>query len=88
MDGSVGPVTCPDGRPNAGVVAFYGKDHLKVMSLGPDASPTDVSNAICSDLRNMETTGVIEQDAYHLMAAMMDWKFGSDPSSVILNGGC
>jgi hypothetical protein len=87
-DGSAGPITCPDGRPNAAAVTYYEKGGFKLLGLGANASPVDVTNAICADLRGNVTTNVIEQEVYNLMAAGMDWHFGLDPSSVIQNGGC
>jgi hypothetical protein len=86
-DGDAGPVTCPDGRPRAAAVTFYGQMPLHVLALTANASPTDVENAICADLKAGQTTNPIEQSAYNLMLAEMDWHFGGDPSAVII-GGC
>ena len=89
-DGNAGPVTCPDGRPNAAADRYFRgiQPTLAVLRLGPEASPTDVTDAICTDLRSGHTTNPIEQSAYDLALAEQDWHFGADPSAVILGGGC
>ena len=74
-DGTAGPVLCPDGRPNILADHFYRGYHLRVLELGPDASPTDVVNAICTDFAAGHTTNPIESDAAKLAQTEEQWHF-------------
>jgi len=87
-DGNVSPITCPDGRPNRAADKYLRgfKPSLRVLALGPSASPTDVEAAICTDLKRLNTTNPIEQSAYDLAQAEQNWHFGANPSAVILAG--
>ena len=78
-DGSAGPVTCPDGRPNLAADRYYRQLHLKVLNLGADASPGDVSVAICQDFATKNTDGGIEASAAELAQAEENWHFVISP---------
>lgn len=82
-DGNVGPVTCPDGRPNQAAVSYFSGLHLKVLNLGADASPGDVEFAICQDMAAGGTTFPIEASAVELATAEQDWHFGINPAQDI-----
>jgi hypothetical protein len=82
-DGNVGPVTCPDGRPNLAVVSYFSKSDLKVLSLGADASPGAVEIAICQDMATGHMTLPIEASAVQLATAEQDWHFGINPAQDI-----
>jgi hypothetical protein len=78
VDGTAGPLRCPDGRPNLAADRWYRRDHLRVLELGPDASPTTVINAICADFSAgppTRTSNPIEGDAASLAQAEEQWHF-------------
>ncbi len=81
-DGNAGPVTCPDGRPNLAAVRYFGQLYLKVLSLGANASPSDVEFAICKDLAT-GSTFPIEGSAVQLATAEQNWHFGINPAQDI-----
>jgi hypothetical protein len=77
-DGTAGPVLCPDGRPNLAADRWYRKYHLRVLELGPDASPAAVINAICADFSAgppTHTSNPIESDAASLAQTEEQWHF-------------
>jgi hypothetical protein len=65
---------------------YYAKGNPLVMSLGPNATPGQVTEAVCADVRN--SSNPIETDAYTLAAMYYGWHFGVDPSGVLISGGC
>jgi hypothetical protein len=75
-NGNAGPVLCPDGRPNLLLDRWYRKIPLKVLGLGPNASPIDVKNAICADFSSGRTTIPIESGAAKLAEVEQQWHFG------------
>jgi hypothetical protein len=85
-DGNVGPITCPDGDLNVLAWQQMAASNPLVMSLGPYATPSQVEEALCADLRT--STIPIETSAYKISALYYSWSFGIDPSAVLLNGGC
>lgn len=87
-DGAAGPVTCPDGRPNIAADRYYRHLHLRVLDLGPSASPGQVFTAICADQATGNTTFVIERDAVELAGAEQAWHFGVNPVDEIGPGMC
>ncbi len=78
-DGNAGPLTCPNGALNALAWAYFAKDDPLVMTLGPNATPDQVLQAMCSDLHT-NSTGVIELSAYRLAALYYGWQFGISPT--------
>jgi hypothetical protein len=90
VDGTVGPTTCPDGRPNMAADRYYRMRNLRVLSLGPNASPIDVDNAICADMADRATSIPIEGLAVQLAEAEQAWHFAIDPAQDIMGvvSGC
>jgi hypothetical protein len=91
------PTLCPDGRPSRAVDHFFRQSHLKLFSLGPDASPNDVIAAICSDLASNPTVRAlpyeslsIEGDAVKLWEAEEKWQSVLVPAGDIasIQGTC
>jgi hypothetical protein len=87
-DGTAGPLFCPDGQPNPPVLAYYRKLHLRVFKLGPDATPPQVLQAMCFDLRQRSSTYPIETAAYDLAQKIKGWSFGISPPQEMRDGGC
>lgn len=86
-DGSYGPLTCVNGTDlNALAWNAAASGSPLIMSLGPDATPSQVDAALCSDIGH--STIPIETGAYHLAAMYFGWSFAYDPSSTLANGSC
>lgn len=85
-DGTAGPTLCADGQPNPPVLAYYRRMDLAVLSLGRNASPSQVLSAMCKSLPG--SSYPIETDAYQLAAAINGWSFGIDPSQEMTSGAC
>ena len=83
FDGNAGPVTCNDGRPSVAAIAYFNRMHLRLTQLGPDASPTDAESAVCADRQAGRTTNQIEQSAFKLVAAEMNWHFPLDAEGIV-----
>jgi hypothetical protein len=79
-DGNAGPLTCANGKLNVLAWDYFAKDNPLVMSLGPDATPDQVLEAMCADLHT-GSTDVIELSVYRLSALYYGWRFGIDPAS-------
>jgi hypothetical protein len=86
-DGTAGPLFCSNGQPNPPVLDYYRTLHLRVLNLGPDATPAQVLQGMCSDLHH-DSTLPIESDAYDLAQKINGWSFGTSPPEEMLNGGC
>jgi hypothetical protein len=82
-DGTAGPIKCPDGRPNLAADHYYRTLHLRVLTLGAQATPTDVYVAICEDFLAGHTTVPIEEDSTQLATAEQNWHFGINPAQNI-----
>ena len=78
-DGTVGPLSCTDGRLNRLAWQHYGAGEYRAMALGPYASQAQVQAAICADVRTGRTTNPTEQDAYKLAALYYGWRFAAVP---------
>jgi hypothetical protein len=85
-DGNVGPITCTNSDLNVLAWQQMAAGNPLVMTLGPYATPSQVEEALCADLRN--STIPIATSAYRISALYYGWSFGIDPSSVLINGGC
>ena len=57
------------------------------MTLGPYATPAQVQEAVCSDAKALSSLPITE-DSYSLAASYYGWRFGTDPTSALLSGGC
>src|SRR5215472_6784770 len=62
-DGNVGPVTCPDGHPNAYTMPTLQSVAPRMSGLGEFATPTVIEYAACADLTH-GSTFAIEESAY------------------------
>ncbi len=85
-DGNVWPVSCVNGDLNVLAWQEIAKGNPLIMTLGPYATPDQVEEALCSDLRN--STIPIATSAYQISALYYGWSFGVDPSQILPNGGC
>jgi hypothetical protein len=85
-DGTAGPLFCSDGQPNPPVLAYYRGMHLLVLKLGPDATPSQVLRAMCSDVPKCSFP--IETDAYDLAQRTEGWSFGINPVQEMVQGVC
>lgn len=85
-DGTAAPLFCA-GQPNPPVLAWYQHLHLRVLKLGIDATPTQVVQAMCSDVPQ-RSTYPIETAAYDLAQKINRWSFGFSPPQDMLDGGC
>jgi hypothetical protein len=65
-DGNAGPITCSNGDLNVLAWMYLAKGNPLVMALGPDATPSQVEEALCADVRT--STNVIETSAYRISA--------------------
>lgn len=86
-DGNTSPLFCSNGEINKLAWNYFAKINLRVMALGPNASPSDVEAAVSADM-NGSSTGPIECSAYELAAVYYGWSFGVDPTSAVISGGC
>jgi Protein kinase domain len=86
-DDTAGPLFCTDGQPNPPVLAYYRTLHLQVLRLGPDVTPAQVLQAICTDV-HQHSTYPIETAAYNLAQKINGWSFGVSPPQEMLNGAC
>lgn len=81
-------MTCPDGRPNLAADRYYRQMHLRVLTLGPDATPGQVDDAVCADLATGKSTFPLEARAVELADAEQAWHFGINPVSDVGPGLC
>lgn len=86
-DGNAAPLFCSNGEINRLAWSYFAKVNLRVTTLGPNASPSDVESAVSTDM-NGSSTGPIECSAYQLAAVYYGWSFGIDPTSGAITGGC
>ena len=85
--GNSGPITCSNGDLNT--TEWNALDTLepKILTLGYEASPSQVSSALCADVE-ANVSNPIEVTAYQIASLYYGWDFSSDPSIVIKNGTC
>jgi hypothetical protein len=86
-DGTAAPLFCSNGEPNPPVLAHYRTLHLRVLKLGPDATPARVLHAMCADV-HQDSTYPIETAAYFLARKINGWSFGISPPEEMLHGAC
>ena len=87
QDGNAGPLFCSNGL-NVKAWNFFVPLSSHVQSLDSSASLTAVEAALCADMSSYHATPVEESSAYQLAAAYDGWRFTSDPTQVMYNGGC
>lgn len=78
-DGTAGPLTCLDGDLNVLAWEHYARIDRLVMSLGPEATPVQVGQAMCSDL-TLETTVPEEEQAFAIANIYNNWNFAVAPT--------
>lgn len=74
-DGNVSPLFCRVDNPVA--VRFYGALLQRLLALGPDASPSQVSHALSA----ADTTLPEACNVYRLAAWAEHWRFGVAPAA-------
>ena len=84
-DGNVWPVSGVNGDLNVLAWQEIAKGNPLIMTLGPYATPDQVEEALCSDLRR--STIPIATSVYQISAFYYGWSFGVDPSQILPNGG-
>jgi hypothetical protein len=86
-NGDSGPITCSNGGLN--ILEWNGLAALepKVMTLGYDATSSQVQSALCADVQ-ANISNPIELTTYQISALYYGWNFASNPSNVIANGIC
>jgi hypothetical protein len=83
VDDTAGPVTCPDGSLNRRVWEYYAEHSHSpdVMALGPNSTPDEVQEAMCSDLSaGRFPTIPIGTEIYRITAIYNAWEFSLDPT--------
>jgi hypothetical protein len=93
-DGDSGPIQCASGDLNTLEWNALSALEPSVMSLGYDASETEVQTAICNDASdsdsdaNTDAANVIETTTYQISALYYGWSFATNPSAALGNGSC
>jgi hypothetical protein len=87
QDGNAGPLFCSNGL-NVDAWNYFVPISSHVLSLDSSATVTTVQMALCADMNSYHATPVEESSAYELAAAYDGWRFSSDPTQVMYNGGC
>jgi hypothetical protein len=92
-NGTSGPVQCANGDLNATEWSALAALEPTVMSLGYNATATQVQSALCSDANasssdaNTKNGSLVEAVVYQISVLYYGWNFSSNPASV-LSGGC
>jgi hypothetical protein len=78
VDGTAGPLTCTGDDINQLAWQYYaGHFDSLTLTLGPNADPVQVGNALCNDLNN--STFPIAGQIYEIGVLYYGWNFGIDP---------
>ncbi len=86
VDGTAGPLFCSSGALNVLASHFYAGLAPLVMAVGPNSSPDQVEQAMCSDVTAGHSTNPEEEDSYALAKAYYGWHFAIDLSNFVVNG--
>jgi hypothetical protein len=92
--GNPEPVTCANGGLNVNEWQALAALEPKVMTLGYDATLSQVQSALCTDATdsnsdaNTDYSNIIEETTYQIAALYYGWDFSSNPSVVLTNGSC
>jgi hypothetical protein len=79
VDGTFGPLSCDGGKLNQTAWQFaVGHHDPFTFTLGPNATPDQVTRALCGDLEG--TTLPIMGEIYELAKTYYGWGFGLDPT--------
>ena len=87
QDGNAGPLFCSNGL-NVKAWNFFVPISSHVLALDSSATVSAVQTALCADMSSYHATAVEETSAYQLAAGYEGWRFNSDPTQVMYNGGC
>ncbi len=95
-DGNVQPLLCPDGGVNIAAWQVYASGSVddgpvvwsKTLGLGPNATVTQVWQAMCTDYAHMYGTKPLTESAETLAAAYYGWHFTTNPATELSKNGC
>jgi hypothetical protein len=73
-DGNMGPLFCVTVNPAA--IRYFAPMAKHTFALGPDATPTQVVNALTADFKAQKTSLPILCSIYRLAAWRNQWRFG------------
>lgn len=82
-DGNASPLLCQNGEINVIAWRYYAQEGAAVMSLGPNATPSQVFSALCAAAYT--SSYPIQDNVYILSATYYGWNFAINPISN-LNG--
>jgi len=83
VDGSGGPIVCPDGHPSLAADRYFRELHFTILNLGSAASLKEVDAAMCKDARSGVGSLPMVADAAQLAEAEQAWHYGNlDPWKV------
>lgn len=86
--GQPSPLLCPDGHPSRAVDNWYRQAHLKLFSLGSNASPDEVINDICSDLSSNPMVNALPPEKLQIEAGAVElWETEEKWNSVLIPNG-
>jgi hypothetical protein len=77
-DGNFGNAICKDGRPNVQAVDLFRQGHSLTIDLDPNATPFQVSAALCHDNTASGLTNPLRQTLYNVASALNRWHFAID----------
>jgi hypothetical protein len=81
VDGTDGPIKCDDGGLNKVVWDTYAKANPLTFSAGPNATPTQVQNAMCADLDGAGGTIPRTDWLYQIAQVYYGWDFALPPEA-------
>lgn len=92
--GNPSPIQCPNGNLNVAAWTALSALEPTVMSLGYNASSSQVQTAICNDANAADAdssaseSNAIEGTVYQISKIYYGWSFAGDPSAVLSSGNC
>lgn len=81
------PVQCSNGDLNVTDWQALAALEPKVLTLGYDATASQVQSTLCSDV-DANISNPIELTVYQIASLYYGWNFSSNPSVVLTNGTC
>jgi hypothetical protein len=93
-NGNSGPIQCSNGDLNVTEWNALAALEPSVMSLGYNATASQVQTALCNDANasdsdaNTKNSFIVEGTVYQITALYYGWNFASNPSVVLTNGSC
>ena len=85
-DGNASPLLCQNGEINVIAWRYYAQGNSSVMSLGPNATPSQVFSALCAGAYT--SSYPIQDNVYILSAAYYGWNFSINPTTNLNGGTC